>query len=102
MKQNCKRQAKKNSGLKKVIKRKGDRLTVKLKGYDNSLNSLINIKRYSIRMSQYFPALHERSDGNVKVELDLSNYAAKADLKGATGIDTYTLTAKTDLVSLKI
>ena len=53
-------------------------------------------------MSQYFPALHERCDGNVKVELDLSNYAAKADLKGATGIDTYTLTAKTDLVSLKI
>ena len=29
-----------------------------------------------------------------KVELDLSNYEAKADLKGATGIDSSTLTTK--------
>ena len=38
-------------------------------------------------MSEYFPepeSLGER----VKVELDLSNYATKADLKNATGFDT--------------
>lgn len=35
-------------------------------------------------MSQYFPELYKRSCGNVKVELDLCNYATTADLKGAT------------------
>ena len=38
-------------------------------------------------MSQYFPQPHECSGQNVKVELDLSSYANKADLKGATGIE---------------
>ena len=33
--------------------------------------------------------------------MDLSNYATKADLKGATGTDTSTLVLKTDLASLK-
>ena len=35
-------------------------------------------------MSQYSPKLWERLSRNIKVELDLSNYATKADLKGAT------------------
>ena len=38
---------------------------------------------------------------NVNVELDLSNYAVKDDLKGATDIDTSTLTSEIDLASLK-
>ena len=37
----------------------------------------------------------------MKVELDLYNYAAKVDLKGATGVDTSNLAAKSDLASLK-
>ena len=37
-------------------------------------------------MSQYFPKLNSLG-ANVKVELDLSNYATKADLKNATGVD---------------
>ena len=38
-------------------------------------------------MGDYFPK--PKSLGkNVKVELDLSTYATKADLKNATGIDT--------------
>ena len=36
-----------------------------------------------------------------KVELDLSNYATKTNMKEATGIDTFTLATKTDLASLK-
>ena len=37
-------------------------------------------------MSQYF--LPYRSpEGNIKVELDLSNYATKADLKNVTHVD---------------
>ena len=37
----------------------------------------------------------------MKVELDLSNYATKTNLKEATGIDTSNLAAKSDLASLK-
>ena len=36
-------------------------------------------------MRQYFPKPYERSGCKVKVELDLPNYATKANLKGATG-----------------
>ena len=52
-------------------------------------------------MSQYFPELYEHSGGNVKVELDLFNYATKATLEGATGIDTSTMASKTDLAGFK-
>ena len=38
-------------------------------------------------MSEYFPE-SKCLVGRVKVELDLSNYAAKADFKNVTGIDT--------------
>ena len=51
-------------------------------------------------MSEYFPK--PKSLGpNVKVELDLSNYATKADLKNATGVDTSDFAKKTDLANLK-
>ena len=51
-------------------------------------------------MSEYFPEL-KSSGGRVKVELDLSNYATKADLKNATGVDTSKFAKKVDLASLK-
>ena len=35
-------------------------------------------------MSEYFPK-PRRLGGNMKVELDVSNYATKADLRNATG-----------------
>ena len=44
----------------------------------------------------------ERSGGNVEVELDLPNYATKADLIGTTSVDTANLVAKSHLASLKI
>ena len=51
-------------------------------------------------MSEYFP--EAKSLGRrVKVELDLSNYAIKADLKTATGVDTPSFTEKIDLANLK-
>ena len=45
-------------------------------------------------MSQYFLQSYECSGGNVKVELNISPYATKADLEGATGFDTSTLVSK--------
>ena len=50
---------------------------------------------------QYFPKPYERSGGNLKVELDLFNYATKTNLKGATPSDTSNLASKSDLASLK-
>ena len=52
-------------------------------------------------MSQYFPKPYEPFGGDINVKVDLFNYAAKSDLKNATGIDTSKLAAKSDLVSLK-
>ena len=51
-------------------------------------------------MSEYFPE-PKSSGGRVKVELDLSNYATKADLKNATGVDTSKFAKKIDLANLK-
>ena len=52
-------------------------------------------------MSQYFPKPYEPFGGNINVKLDLSNYATKADLKNATGIDTFKLALKLNLANLK-
>ena len=51
-------------------------------------------------MSEYFPE-PKSLGGKVKVELDLSNYATKTDLKNATGIDTSSFAKKVDLANLK-
>ena len=51
-------------------------------------------------MSEYFPE-PKSLGGKVKVELDLSNYATKADLKNATGVDTSDFAKKTDSANLK-
>ena len=37
----------------------------------------------------------------MKVELDLSNYATKANFKNATGVDTSDFAEKTDLANVK-
>ena len=37
----------------------------------------------------------------MKVELDLPNYATKADLKNAAGVDTSKFAKKVDLANLK-
>ena len=51
-------------------------------------------------MSEYFP--QPKSSGErVKVELDLSKYATKADLKNATGVDTSSFAKNTDSATLK-
>ena len=51
-------------------------------------------------MSGYFPEL-KSTGGRVKFELDLSNYATKADLKDATSVDISKFAKKVGLASLK-
>ena len=51
-------------------------------------------------MSQYFPP-YRTFGGNVKVELDLSTYATKTDLRNVAHVDTSNFTLKSNLASLK-
>ena len=51
-------------------------------------------------MSEYFPKQNSL-EANVKVELDLSNYATKTDLRNAAGFDTSSFAEKVDLANLK-
>ena len=51
-------------------------------------------------MSQYFPPYNNSSE-NIKVELDLSNYATKKDIKDITHVDTSSYAIKTNLANLK-
>ena len=51
-------------------------------------------------MSQYLPP-YNNSGENIKVELDLSNYATKKDIKDITHVDTSSYALKTNLAALK-
>ena len=51
-------------------------------------------------MSKYFPPCNNSSE-NIKVELDLSNYATRKDIKDITHIDVSGFASKTNLTALK-
>ena len=51
-------------------------------------------------MTTYYPP-YKRSSNNVKVELDLTNYATKTDLKNITHVDVSSFASKTNLAALK-
>ena len=53
-------------------------------------------------MSQYFPKPFNSHFGDsIKVKIDLSNYAAKADIKNISDVDTSGFALKTNLANLK-
>ena len=51
-------------------------------------------------MSTYYPP-YKSSSQNIKVELDLANYATKTDLKNITHVDVGSYASKTNLAALK-
>ena len=51
-------------------------------------------------MSTYYPP-YGSSSNNIKVELDLANYATKTDLKNITHVDVSTYASKTNIAALK-
>ena len=51
-------------------------------------------------MITYYPP-HKSSSSIVKVELDLTNYATKTDLKNITHVDVSSFASKTNLAALK-
>ena len=85
--------------IEKEIRQKGNKLYVKWKGYDNAFNSWID-KKKNYKMSQYLPP-YNNSSKNIKVELDLSNYATKDDVKNITHVDVSSYATKTNLAALK-
>ena len=51
-------------------------------------------------MSTYYPS-YKNSSNNIKIELDLSNYATKDDVKNITHVDVSSYATKTNLAALK-
>ena len=51
-------------------------------------------------MSTYYPP-YKSSSNNIKVELDLANYATKDDAKNITHVDESSFASKTNLAALK-
>ena len=51
-------------------------------------------------MSEYFPKPQSHEE-NIKVKIDLSNYATKEDIKNITHVDTSSFALKTNLSNLK-
>ena len=53
-------------------------------------------------MSHYFPKPFNSHFGdNIKVKIDLSNYATKADIKNISHVDTSSFALKTNVANLK-
>ena len=59
-----------------------------------------NYKRVYYKMSTYYPP-YKSSRNNIKVELDLANYATKDDVKNITHVDVSSYAFKTNLAALK-
>ena len=51
-------------------------------------------------MTHYYPP-YRSSHNNIKVELDLANYATKTDLNNITHVDVSSFASKTNLAALK-
>ena len=58
------------------------------------------IKKISFHKTSYYPKPDTYVRNKIKVELDLSNYAIKSDVKNAAGVDTSDFAKKADLASL--
>ena len=59
-----------------------------------------NYEKLNYKISAYYPP-YRSSSNNVKVELDLTNYATKTDLKNITHVDVSSFASKTNLAALK-
>ena len=52
-------------------------------------------------MSQYFPKPYEPFGGDINIQVDLSNFATKTDLKNVPHVDVSSFALKSNLASLK-
>ena len=61
---------------------------------------IVRFRKKTVQIIEYFVKPNSLG-ANVKVELDLSNYATKIDFKNATGVDTLDFAKKSDSANLK-
>ena len=59
-----------------------------------------NYKKLNYKISAYYPP-YKSSSNNIKVKLDLTNYATKVDVKNITHVDVSSFASRTNLVALK-
>ena len=52
-------------------------------------------------MNKYYPKPYKPFGRNIKVKLDISNYATKSDIKNISHVDTSSFALKTNLANLK-
>ena len=52
-------------------------------------------------MSRYFPKPYKPFGTDIKVKVDLSNYATKTDIKNILHVDTSSFALKTNLANVK-
>ena len=52
-------------------------------------------------MTQYFSKPYERFGGDINVNVDLSNYATKTDIRNISHVDISSFALKSNLASLK-
>ena len=71
-----------------------------IKNYKKLNFSLQNVSSKDIYKMSYYPS-YKSSSNNFKVELDLTNYATKTDLKNITHVDVSNFASKTNLSALK-
>ena len=74
-----------------------------IKNYKKLNYNIIKTKAYfaeRIKMTTYYPP-YKSSSNNVKVELDLTNYAIKTDLKNIIHVDVSSFARKNNLAALK-
>ena len=66
----------------------------------NGKDTMIHSKVGLIKMSEYFPKSQSHEE-NIKVKIDLSDYATKEGIKNITHVDTSSFALKTNLSNLK-
>ena len=115
-KKNCKKLINKNLEQKKYLKEKvinymsnGKVIIIHLivglikKTWCDSivrvLKTLVALQR--VKMSKFFPKSFRGFGRNINVQLDLSNYATKSDIKNISHVDTSSFVLKTNLANLK-
>ena len=59
-----------------------------------------NYKKLNYKMTACYPP-YKNSSNNIKVKLDLTNYATKTDLKNISHVDVSSFASKTNLAALK-
>ena len=52
-------------------------------------------------MNKYYPKPYKPFGRNIKVKLDISNYATKSDIKNISHVDTSSFALKTNLANLR-